>query len=133
MEFSDLRTRAEAGRIGFQVSQDPFSTRITHPDDPLFWIRVEQDLSGRVRITDAVRAGFSPAEMAVALAHILEIAGAAMQAQLVFQDVGMTEAEAEAEFRPVLGLLAKRRGCFVGGLTFTRRQEKMDMTVLFAA
>lgn len=131
MEHSELKLEAEKRGLGLQVSSDDFSMRVTHPDIPLFWIRLEHGNYGAF-ISDFSRASLTPTEMSIALSVLLEAAGMIRPPQLQFKNVTHPKADIDAEYRAILGQFAKRTGRFLKKLEQVQQNGKLDVIAEFS-
>lgn len=133
MDYATFRIAAEARALGFRVSSDDFSTRIVHPDDRMFWIRVEIVDPACPYVTDAITSGFGAAEMAIALGQVLAAAGADRPDCLIFRDIRTKGERIDSEYRPMLGLYAKQSRRFLDTLFTRERHGKLDLIATFSS
>jgi hypothetical protein len=131
MEHSELKLDAEVRALGFEISEDDFSCRITKLGDPLFWIRLETN-TDLVSVTDFIRSSLSEKEMSVALLAVLKAQGLVRVQRIWFKNVTMAADSIDLEYRTVLGHFAKRTGRFLQNLERVDRLGKLDLIAEFS-
>ncbi|PWW03712.1 hypothetical protein DFR52_101398 [Hoeflea marina] len=135
-----IRTyRQAAPALPFVVEQDDFSIKVSLPDDPIFWVRLEMAAAGPV-VSDFNPGSQQEESLARALSRALDKAAVKRLSGLPFLDMvrgglqpnnGPALIEARNRVQRAAEFLAGERRQTIEGVSMRERRGKMDFIVSF--
>lgn len=137
MSSSNHIAAAERIRLlGMVMEEDPFSWKVTHPRDPMFWIRIEKEAPiDWVNVSDLTLSAQAPRTVAAALALVLEVTGIPERFSLRIAGISSERdgnSEAQTQYwREFCALFAVATQRFICSVHIEKRHGKRDAIATF--